>query len=81
MVAYRQHMKHIQNELNLLKSELEDKAQKMKRDSQVKDLRYQVGWFKKEALTLKNEMERQEEREVEVKLYNLSLNEQNLALE
>lgn len=40
-----------------------------------------MGWFKREALTLKTEMEKQEERETEVKMYNLSLNEQNLALE
>jgi hypothetical protein len=39
-----------------MKAKLTDKELKIKKDSKVAELSSQVGWFKKEALSLKNEM-------------------------
>lgn len=50
-------MRFVMEEVNALKNQLSDKELKIKRDQKVADLTQQVGWFKREALDLKNSLD------------------------
>jgi uncharacterized coiled-coil DUF342 family protein len=65
----------------LLKAKLTDKELKIKRDGKVAELSSQVGWFKKEALSLKNEVTETVAQAKEVKSNNFILSEEKWALE
>lgn len=81
LAAYKGHMNAIQKELNLMKAKLTDKELKIKKDSKVAELTSQVGWFKKEALSLKTEMIEKANIAKEVKNNNFILSEEKWALE
>lgn len=74
-------MNTIQKEIDLMKAKLTDKELKIKKDAKVAELTSQVGWFKKEALSLKNEMTQQIAVAKEVKTNNFILSEEKWALE
>ena len=81
LAAYKGHMNAIQKELGLMKAKLTDKELKIKKDSKVAELSSQVGWFKKEALSLKTEMTQKSAIAKEVKSNNFILSEEKWALE
>ena len=49
-------MRHIKQEITNLRHQLTEGEMKIKRDKRVANLNNQVGWFKSEALTLKNDL-------------------------
>ena len=81
LAAYRGHMNNIQKEITMMKAKLTDKELKIKRDLKVAELTSQVGWFKQEALSLKNENLEKKAHSKEVKTNNFILSEEKWALE
>ena len=58
-----------------------EKEFKIKRDQKVAELSSQVGWFKNEALTLKNDLTGKQEMSAVYKENNFILGEEKWALE
>jgi hypothetical protein len=74
-------MKVIQDELNEIRTKLSDQKLKVKLDSKVEELTSKVGWFKKEALLLKNDLTENKIITQEARQTNFVLTEEKYALE
>ena len=81
LAAYQGQMYHIKQEIEKLKHQLTEGEMKIKRDKRVADLNSQVGWFKSEALHLKNDLVVKKQNANEFKAENLGLVEEKVAME
>lgn len=74
-------MNNVRREIDSLKAQLTEKEFKIKRDQKVSELSSQVGWFKSEALSLKNDLNDKQEKTALYKESNYILGEEKWALE
>ena len=81
LAAYKGQMNNVRREIDSLKAQLTEKEFKIKRDQKVSELSSQVGWFKSEALSLKNDLNDKQEKTALYKESNYILGEEKWALE